>query len=100
MRERNRPPVHPGRILNNQYLKPLHLTKTKAAEILGVSRKTVSKLVNEHASISSDMALRLSQAFKTTPDLWLNLQENYDLWHAKRQSQEWKKNQPVEFQTA
>ena len=100
MRERKRPPVHPGRILNNQYLEPLHLTKTKMAAILGVSRKTVSKLVNEHTAITSDMALRLSQAFKTTPDLWLNLQKNYDLWHARRKSQEWKKIQPVEFQAA
>lgn len=100
MRERKRPPVHPGRILDNQYLEPLHMTKTKAADILGVSRKTISKLVNEHASVTSDMALRLSQAFQTTPDLWLNLQKNYDLWHARRQSQEWKKVHPVEFQAA
>ncbi|MEA3547059.1 MAG: HigA family addiction module antitoxin [Thermodesulfobacteriota bacterium] len=100
MRERKRAPVHPGRILNNQYLEPLHLTKTKVAVILGVSRKTISKLANGHASITSDMALRLSRAFQTTPDLWMNLQKNYDLWHAKRQSQEWKKIQPLNFQTA
>lgn len=98
MRERKRAPVHPGIILNNQYLAPLHLTKTKAAVILGVSRKTISKLANGRASITSDMALRLSQAFQTTPDLWMNLQKNYDIWHAKRQSQEWKKIQPLNFQ--
>jgi len=100
MRERKRPPVHPGRILNNQYLEPLHLTKTEAADILGVSRKTISKLVNEHASITSDMALRLARAFQTTPDLWLNLQKNYDLWQAQQRSQEWKKVRPIEFRAA
>jgi len=70
------------------------------AAILGVSRKTISKLVNGRASVTSDMALRLSRAFQTTPDLWLNLQRNYDLWHAKQQSQEWKKIRPVEIQAA
>jgi len=51
---------------------------------LGVSRKTISKLINERGSVTPEMALRLSRAFKTTPQLWLNLQQNYDLWHAQR----------------
>ncbi len=61
------------------------------SEMLGVSRKAVSAIVNEHKSITPDMALRLSQAFDTTADLWLNLQKNYDLWQAANRSQEWKK---------
>ena len=64
---------------------------SELAKILGVSRKTVSKIINERGSLSADMALRLSRAFNTTPQLWLNLQQNYDLWHAVQDSDRWKK---------
>ncbi len=67
------------------------MTVTELAEVLGVSRKTVSKIVNERGSITSDMALRLSRAFNTTPDLWLNLQKNHDLWHAAHDSKDWQR---------
>lgn len=90
MKERTRPPAHPGAILNRHYLEPLSLTITEVADALGVARKTVSKIVNEHGAITSDMALRLGKAFNTSPQLWLNLQHNYDLWHASHKSQEWK----------
>jgi len=53
-------------------------------------RKTPSKIINERGSITPDMALRLSRAFETTPDLWLNLQQNYDLWQAVHNSDDWK----------
>jgi len=90
MRRRKRPPTHPGRILRCHYLEPLSVTITELAGILGVSRKTVSKVVNEHGSITSDMALRLSRALNTTPELWLNLQTNYNLWHASHDSKDWR----------
>jgi len=98
MRERKRPPIHPGRILKNHYLVPLSITITDLAEILGVSRKTASKIVNERGAITPDMSLRLSRAFNTTPGLWLNMQQGYDLWHAARESREWKRVKPVERQ--
>lgn len=90
MRKRKRAPSHPGGILRRQYMSPLGLTVTELAHALGVSRKTVSKIANENGSISPDMALRLSKAFNTTPELWLNLQRNCDLWHAAKDSREWK----------
>ena len=83
-------PAHPGAILKRQYLEPLKLTVTELAGALRVSRKAVSKLVNERGSLTPDMALRLSKAFGTTPELWLNLQRNYDLWHATNESHDWK----------
>ncbi|MCP4668011.1 MAG: HigA family addiction module antidote protein [Deltaproteobacteria bacterium] len=92
---RKKPPAHPGRIIRNHHLEPLSITITDFAKILGVSRKTASKIVNERGSITSDMALRLSRAFKTSPDLWLNLQKNYDLWHAAHDSQAWKSVRPI-----
>ena len=90
MRIRKRPPTHPGGILRRQYIEPLSLTVSELANTLGVSRKTLSKIVNEHGSVTPDMALRLSKAFKTTPELWLNLQQNYDLWQASHNSDDWK----------
>ncbi len=95
MKRGKRAPSHPGGILKRQYLEPLELSVADLARTLGVSRKTVSKIVNERGSVSADMALRLSQAFGTTPELWLNLQQNYDLWHAAKESTGWKSVEPV-----
>ncbi len=80
----NRAPTHPGGILKRLYLEPLNLSVIDFAGAIGVSRKTVSKLVNERGAVTPEMALRLSIAFKTTPQLWLNLQQNHDLWRARR----------------
>ncbi len=91
MRERTRPPAHPGAILKRHYLKPLHLTVSDAASGLKVSRKTISKLVNERGSVTPDMALRLSRAFGTSPELWLNLQQSYDLWRVSHESRAWER---------
>lgn len=89
MRARKRPPTHPGGILKRHYLEPLGLTISEFSLKLGVSRKTISKIVNEHGSITPDMALRLSKALDTTPELWLNLQQNYDLWYVSKKSSDW-----------
>lgn len=77
-------PPHPGEILKMDYLEPLKLTVTDAANGLGIARKNLSAIVNGKAGISPEMAVRLSEAFDTTPDLWLNLQANYDLWKVKK----------------
>lgn len=95
MQKMTRKPTHPGKIIKEDYLKPLSLTITDLASFLGVSRKTLSKIVNERASITPDMALRLSRAFDTTPDLWLTLQKNYDLWQAEHASGAWRMVKPI-----
>ncbi len=94
MRRMTRRPTHPGNILKEDYIQPLSITIKDMAETLGVSRKTLSKIINKRGAITPDMALRLSRAFDTTPDFWLTLQKNYDLWHAESVSQEWKKVKP------
>lgn len=71
-------PVHPGAIVKGS-LAELRLSVTDAAKVLGVTRPTVSKLVNGRAAISPEMAIRLSKAFGSTPEFWLRLQLNYDL---------------------
>ncbi len=94
MRRMIRRPTHPGNIIKEDYLLPLSITIKDMADTLGVSRKTLSKIINERGAITPDMALRLSRAFDTTPDFWLNLQQNFDLWQAETASKEWQKVKP------
>lgn len=77
-------PPHPGEVLRQLCIEPLGLSVTEAAEGLGVSRKTLSAVLNGRAGISPEMALRLSIAFDTSPESWLNQQTQYDLWVAKK----------------
>jgi addiction module HigA family antidote len=75
---------HPGEVLRGLYLEPLGVTVTEAAKRLGVTRKTVSDLVNGHIGVSATMALRLGLATGTTPESWLRKQLAYDLWQTKK----------------
>lgn len=77
-------PPHPGEVIKELCIKPLGLSVTDAAHALGVSRKTLSELLNGHAGISPEMAVRLSLAFDTTPESWLTQQIQYDLWKMKK----------------
>ena len=76
-------PPHPGEVLRKLCLEPLGLSVTRAANALGVSRKTLSSILNGRAGISPEMAVRLSIAFNTTAESWLNQQTQYDLWRAQ-----------------
>ena len=80
----NRPPIHPGEILLEEFLKPYGMTQTEIARRIGVSRKHISEVVNGRKGISTDMALRLSRLFGTSPELWLNGQIACDVWNAMR----------------
>ncbi len=77
-------PPHPGEILREICLVPLGLSVTDAAVSLGVSRNTLSSILNGRAGISPEMAIRLSIAFSTTAESWLRLQMQHDLWHAEQ----------------
>jgi addiction module HigA family antidote len=77
-------PPHPGEVLRQLCLEPLNLTVTDAARSLGVSRKALSSILNGRAGISPEMAVRLSMAFDTSAESWLNQQAQYDLWHAEK----------------
>jgi addiction module HigA family antidote len=76
-------PPHPGRILQELWLAPLDVTLTEAAQALGISRKTLSKIVNGHGSLTPEMAVRLSITFGNTPEMWLRLQNAHDLWQVE-----------------
>lgn len=70
-------PAHPGKILKELYLEPLRLTVTDAANALGITRRALSELIHGRSGVSTPMALRLGKAFGTTPELWLNMQQNF-----------------------
>ena len=74
-------PPHPGGFVRRQCIEPSGMTITKAARVLGVTRTTLSELVNERRGISPEMAVRLSQVFGGSPESWLNQQAHYDLAH-------------------
>ena len=77
-------PPHPGEIIREFCVEPLNLNVTGAAKALGVTRKTLSALLNGRSGISPEMALRLSKVFGRSPEGWLRLQLQYDLWKTKK----------------
>lgn len=79
-----RKPVHPGVLLKEDVLIPLGISVTDAANDLGVSRKTLSELINEKSSLSPDMAVRIAKATNTSPESWLNMQLKLDLWKSEQ----------------
>jgi len=77
-------PAHPGRIVQSACLEPLGLSVTAGAKILGVTRQTLTKIVNGKSGISPEMAIRLTKAFGSTEETWLGMQLAYDLAAARR----------------
>ncbi|MCE7063759.1 HigA family addiction module antitoxin [Dyadobacter sp. CY326] len=84
MIKRDLAPVHPGEILKEEYIAERGLTITEVANGIGVTRQSLSAIVNEKAGITPELAVKLSEAFGNTAQFWLNLQKNYDIWHAEK----------------
>lgn len=76
----SRKPTHPGEVLREEFMPDYGLTVSQLARRLSISRQSANELVRCRRSVSSDMALRLSRLFGTSPEYWLNLQRNVDLW--------------------
>lgn len=79
-------PVHPGVLVKEECIKPLGLTVEEAAQGLGVSRSALSRLINGHAGVSAEMAIRLAKAFGSTAETWLKMQMNYDLAQIQKEA--------------
>ena len=79
-----RRPTHPGRVFYEDVMKPLDMSVTETARMLGVSRKALSELINEKSSLSPQMALRISKATNTSVESWMNMQQKLSLWIAKQ----------------
>ncbi len=77
-------PPHPGEFIRTVYVEPFELSVRSLAESLGVAPSTLNRIINELSGVSPEMALRLSKALGRSPESWMAMQHNYDLWHAKR----------------
>ncbi len=88
MKSKMHNPPHPGKVLKELYIEGLDLKIVNAARALDISRQNLSLIVNGHVGISPDMALRLGKAFNTEPEMWVNMQKNYDMWHARRSAKQ------------
>ena len=77
-------PAHPGRIVRSACLEPLGLSVTAGAKVLGVTRQTLTKVVNGKSGISAEMAIRLAKAFGSTAETWVRMQASYDLAQARK----------------
>ncbi len=80
-----RRPIHPGEILREEFLPEYGLSVTALAEAAGVSRQSINELLRERRAVSPEMALRLGRLFGMSPEFWLNLQRNVDLWDAAKE---------------
>ena len=80
MKTMHRTPIHPGEILKEEFLEPMGITQSRLARELHTSFRAINELVNEKRGITTEMALKLSKYFGTSPQLWLNLQNQYDLY--------------------
>lgn len=92
-------PPHPGEFIREIYMQPHGLSVRKVAGNLGVSPSTLTRLLNGLSNVSPEMALRLSKALGRSPESWLALQDQYDLWHAKK-SVDLRKVEPVDLSAA
>ncbi len=103
LRNPKRRPTHPGAVLREDVLPGLDVSQSKLAELMGVSRLSVSQLIHEHRSLTPDMAMRLERLLGTSAESWLRMQEAVDLWEARQQPEKFatiKRLQPLAAATA
>ncbi len=86
LRSKNRRPTYPGAILREDVLPSLEMSQAELADKLGVSRRTVSQILNEQCPITPDMAIRLTRFLGATPESWLNMQQALDVWELERKN--------------
>lgn len=82
---KKRPPTHPGQMLLKEFLEPMGITQKEFSDHLGWTYARLNEIINGHRGVSAESALAFSDAFKIEPQFWLNLQQNWDLWHAMKE---------------
>ncbi|MPZ18104.1 MAG: HigA family addiction module antidote protein [Luteitalea sp.] len=83
--ELKRPPTHPGEMLLEEFLKPLKMTQVEAARRLAMPLTRLNEVIRGKRGVTANTAIRLARLFKTTPEFWMGLQADWDLWHAARE---------------
>ena len=86
MLRKSHPPSHPGEILIEDCIKPLGFTQAIAAKRIGVPVQRLNSLIRGRRAMSPDTALRIAAVFGSSPEFWMNLQANWDLWHARKKA--------------
>jgi antitoxin HigA-1 len=93
--KRTRKPTHPGEFLREDLLPETGITQTRLADLMRVSRRTISEIIHERRKMTPDIAFRLAKVFNSTPEMWLNMQQALDLWEiSKDYHHEYKKIRP------
>lgn len=101
MLPKNRQPTHPGEILRHEYLEELNMTQQKLADAIGITRVRINEIILGKRSITPDTAFRLAKLFNTTPEFWIRLQTNYDMWNTlQKRKQEYETILPLKMQVA
>lgn len=97
MENKIRKPTHPGELIREDLLPETGMSQTQLARLMGVSRRTVSEIVNERRRVTPDIAFRLSRVFNSTPEMWLNMQQAVELWEVRSiHGHDYEKIQPVQ----
>lgn len=81
-------PSHPGQILKEEFLDELNISQTELASALGTTFRTINEIINEKRNISTEIAIKLSKFFRTSIELWLNLQNQYDIYRIYNKKKE------------
>ncbi len=84
MLPKKRPPTHPGKMLLKEFLEPMGVSQKDFAEHLGWTYTRLNEIINGHRGVSAESALSFADAFDMEPEFWLNLQRDWDLWHAAK----------------
>jgi len=101
MLPKNRQPTHPGEIVRYEYLDELNMTQQQLADSIGVTRVRINEIILGKRSITPDTAFRLAKFFNTTPDFWIGLQTNFDMWNTlQKRKKEYDTIQPLKSEVA
>jgi antitoxin HigA-1 len=101
MLPKNRQPTHPGEIIRYEYLDELNMTQQQLADSIGITRVRINEIILGKRSITPDTAFRLAKLFNTTPEFWIGLQTNFDMWNTlQKRKKEYETIQPLKSEVA
>jgi antitoxin HigA-1 len=101
MLPKNRQPTHPGEIIRYEYLDELNMTQQQLADAIGITRVRINEIILGKRSLTPDTAFRLARFFNTTPEFWIGLQTNFDMWNTlQKREKEYERIRPLNSEMA